>query len=349
MGLLLAVGAAVLLSFNRFAVAVGLTVLALIASYPFMKRITYWPQFFLGLNFNWGALLGWAAVRGEFDWAPALLYLGGIAWTLGYDTIYAHQDKEDDLRIGVKSSALALGERTRPWLFAFYAGSVVLWAMAGRSAGLAWPYYLGLGIAGLQLAWQAARVDIGDPEDCLAKFRSNRIVGWALLLARSERAGLPVPDPADPANFVRANTAIASPPLVPEIRLHLAGEITPLWQATETSLARDQLPPPYWAFAWAGGQALARHILDHPELVRGGAVLDFGAGSGLVAIAAAKAGARVTAAEIDRFAAAAIALNAALNGVAVAIEAPTSSAASPRRGRSCWRATCATSGRSPSA
>jgi predicted nicotinamide N-methyase len=130
-----------------------------------------------------------------------------------------------------------------------------------------------------------------------------------------------VPDPADPAAFVRANTAIGSPPLVPEIQLHLASEITPLWQATEASLARDQLPPPYWAFAWAGGQALARHILDHPELVRGRAVLDFGAGSGLVAIAAAKAGAtHVTAAEIDRFAAAAIALNAALNGVAVAIE-----------------------------
>jgi len=129
-----------------------------------------------------------------------------------------------------------------------------------------------------------------------------------------------VPDPADPAAFVRANTVVAAPPLVPEIRLHLASEITPLWQATEASLARDQLPPPYWAFAWAGGQALARHILDHPELVRGRAVLDFGAGSGLVAIAAAKAGAQVTAAEIDRFAAAAIVLNAALNGVAVAIE-----------------------------
>jgi predicted nicotinamide N-methyase len=137
---------------------------------------------------------------------------------------------------------------------------------------------------------------------------------------RSERAGSLVPEPADPADFVRANTAIASPPLVPEIRLHLACEITPLWQATEASLARDQLPPPYWAFAWAGGQALARHILDHPELVRGRTVLDFGAGSGLVAIAAAKAGARVTAAEIDRFAAAAITLNAALNGVAVAVE-----------------------------
>jgi predicted nicotinamide N-methyase len=123
-----------------------------------------------------------------------------------------------------------------------------------------------------------------------------------------------------PDAFVRANTVVAAPPLVPEIHLHLAAEITPLWHATEASLARDQLPPPYWAFAWAGGQALARHVLDHPELVRGRLVLDFGAGSGLVAIAAAKAGGRATAAEIDPFAQAAIRLNAGLSGVDVAIE-----------------------------
>jgi predicted nicotinamide N-methyase len=129
-----------------------------------------------------------------------------------------------------------------------------------------------------------------------------------------------VPESGLPDAFVRANTAVAAAPLVPEIRLHLATEITPLWHATEASLARDQLPPPYWAFAWAGGQALARHILDHPELVRGRRVLDFGAGSGLVAIAVAKAGGCVTAAEIDPFAQAAIRLNAGLNGVDVAIE-----------------------------
>ena len=122
----------------------------------------------------------------------------------------------------------------------------------------------------------------------------------------------------DPAVFVRRNTAISAPPLVPEIRLHLATEITPIWQATEESLARSALPPPFWAFAWAGGQALARYLLDHPERVAGRFVLDFGAGSGLVAIAAAKAGAAfVLAAEIDHFAAAAIAANAALNEVAV--------------------------------
>jgi predicted nicotinamide N-methyase len=123
------------------------------------------------------------------------------------------------------------------------------------------------------------------------------------------------------ADFIRANTAIAAPPLVPEIKLHLAGEITPLWQATEASLEREQLPPPYWAFAWAGGQALARHVLDHPELVRGKAALDIGAGCGLLALAAAKAGAAsATAAEIDAFAAAAIALNAALNELSVTVE-----------------------------
>ena len=124
----------------------------------------------------------------------------------------------------------------------------------------------------------------------------------------------------DPALFVRRNTEIVAPPLVPEIRLHLATEVTPIWQATEDSLAQGAVPPPFWAFAWAGGQALARFLLDRPETVAGRAVLDFGAGSGLVAIAAAKAGAgRVAAAEIDPFAAVAIAANAALNGVELAI------------------------------
>ena len=122
----------------------------------------------------------------------------------------------------------------------------------------------------------------------------------------------------DAASFVRRETVIASPPLVPEIRLHLASEVVPLWQATEADLAKQGLPPPYWAFAWPGGQALARHLLDHPDLVRGARVLDFAAGSGLGAIAARRAGAAsVAAAEIDRFAIAAISLNAALNDVAV--------------------------------
>jgi 4-hydroxybenzoate polyprenyltransferase len=176
----LAVGAAILFSLNRLSICLGLAVLGLVATYPFMKRITWWPQLFLGLNFNWGALIGWTAVGGALAWPPALLYLGGICWTLGYDTIYAHQDKEDDARIGVKSSALALGGHTRPFLFAVYAMAVVLWGMAGAAAGLGVAFYLALAVAAAQLLWQAARVDTADPADCLGKFRTNRGVGWLL-------------------------------------------------------------------------------------------------------------------------------------------------------------------------
>jgi predicted nicotinamide N-methyase len=126
---------------------------------------------------------------------------------------------------------------------------------------------------------------------------------------------------SDPADFVRRNTAIGRPPLVPEIALNLATAVTPIWQATEESLSRGSVPPPFWAFAWAGGQALARYVLDNPEVVRGREVLDIGSGSGIVAIAAGMAGAkRVVAAEIDPFAAAAISINAALNNVAISVE-----------------------------
>jgi 4-hydroxybenzoate polyprenyltransferase len=182
MAALLAVGAAVLASLPRTAIFLGFLVLLLIGTYPFMKRVTYWPQFFLGLNFNWGALMGWAAVRDGLGAPAAWLYLGGIAWTLGYDTIYAHQDKEDDVLIGVKSAALALGERTRPFLFLFYAAAVALWGMAGAADGLGAPFWIALALTAAQLAWQAARVDIHDPADCLAKFKSNRLTGWLMLV-----------------------------------------------------------------------------------------------------------------------------------------------------------------------
>ena len=177
----LALGAAVVFALNRTSVLLGFAVLGLIGFYPFMKRVTYWPQVFLGLNFNWGALLGWTAVTGALAWPSVLLYLGGVFWTIGYDTIYAHQDKEDDLRIGVKSSAIALGSHTRPWLFAFYAVALGAWAVAGLAAGLGVPFWAGLAGSALQLAWQAARVEIDDPADCLAKFGSNRMVGWLML------------------------------------------------------------------------------------------------------------------------------------------------------------------------
>src|SRR5207302_5292261 len=177
----LTIGAAVLFSLNRTTILLGAAVLALIGTYPFMKRITYWPQVFLGLNFNWGALIGWTAVTGALAWPSLFLYLGGILWTIGYDTIYAHQDKEDDARIGVKSSALVLGPQTRQALFAFYGAAVVLWALAGVGAGEGPWFRLGLAAATVQLFWQAARVDTDDPANCLAKFRSNRAVGWLLL------------------------------------------------------------------------------------------------------------------------------------------------------------------------
>src|SRR5215469_4904171 len=183
MALQVAVGAAILFSLNRLSILLGLAVLALIGTYPYMKRITYWPQLFLGLNFNWGALIGWAAVTGSLSWPPVLLYLGGICWTLGYDTIYAHQDKEDDARIGVKSSALALGERTRPFLFVFYGAAITLWLAAGLAGGLGALLLFGLALVGAQLCWQATRVDTENPVDCLEKFRSNRFAGWLLLAA----------------------------------------------------------------------------------------------------------------------------------------------------------------------
>jgi 4-hydroxybenzoate polyprenyltransferase len=182
LALQLAIGAAVLFSLDALAIALGVLVLLLVATYPFMKRITYWPQFFLGLNFNWGALLGWAAATGSLATPALLLYAGGICWTLGYDTIYAHQDKEDDVLIGVKSSALALGAATRPALFVFYALALALFVAASLAAGLSWPVWPALALVALHLAWQAATVRIDDPADCLAKFRANRWTGWLMLL-----------------------------------------------------------------------------------------------------------------------------------------------------------------------
>ena len=177
----LLIGLLILLSFNRFAIALGAASLILVFSYPLMKRITYWPQAVLGLAFNWGALLGWAAVKGALGPAPSLLYAGGIAWTLGYDTIYAHQDKDDDALLGLKSTALKFRERSKPWLYGFYGAALALVAASGAAIGLTWPFYLGVVLAGLQLLWQVSALDLGDPDDCLAKFKSNRLFGWLLL------------------------------------------------------------------------------------------------------------------------------------------------------------------------
>lgn len=183
LALQLAVGLAILLQLTPFAVIVGAVSLLLVFPYPLMKRITYWPQAWLGLTFNWGALLGWAAVQGELGLPAFLLYAAGLLWTLGYDTIYAHQDKDDDALIGVKSTALRLGDATPRWLVVFYGGALALIAAAGWAAGLGLAFYPLLAAAGLQLAWQIKDVDINDSADCLEKFKSNRFFGWLLLAA----------------------------------------------------------------------------------------------------------------------------------------------------------------------
>jgi 4-hydroxybenzoate polyprenyltransferase len=174
------IGLAVLLQFNGFAVATGIASLAIVAVYPFMKRITYGPQIVLGLAFSWGALMGWAAVFGRLDAPPLVLYAGAIAWVIGYDTIYAHQDREDDALIGIKSTALLFGDRTRPMLVLFYGLAVALIGMAGALAVAGVVFYIGLAAFAAHLAWQIARLDIGDPDRCLALFKSNRDAGLIL-------------------------------------------------------------------------------------------------------------------------------------------------------------------------
>jgi 4-hydroxybenzoate polyprenyltransferase len=180
-GLLLALSLAILISLDRAAIVLGVASLGLVAIYPFMKRVTWWPQVFLGLAFNWGALMGWAAVRGTVELPALLLYAGGIAWTLGYDTIYAHQDKEDDARIGIKSSARLLGDSSKPWLAGFYMIFIILCASAGWMAGFGWLLWLALALTAGHCVWQVRTVDLDRPDSCLAIFRANTVVGWLVL------------------------------------------------------------------------------------------------------------------------------------------------------------------------
>jgi 4-hydroxybenzoate polyprenyltransferase len=174
------VGLLVLVSFNSFTILLGIASLAIVAVYPFMKRITYWPQIVLGLAFSWGALMGWAAAFGRLGLPALLLYAGSIAWVIGYDTIYAHQDREDDALIGIKSTALLFGERTKPILSAFYALAVVLIAAAGFLAGAGAVFAIGLLVFAAHLAWQVVRLDIADPDLCLTLFKSDRDAGLIL-------------------------------------------------------------------------------------------------------------------------------------------------------------------------
>ncbi len=176
-------GFCVLVQLNNFAIYLGMTSLVLMFSYPFMKRITFWPQLWLGLTFNWGGLMGWSAVTGNLDIPAVTLYAAGLFWTLGYDTIYAHQDREEDMLIGVKSSALVLGEWTRPAVAFFYIFAFVLTAITGILAGGGGVFLLGIFLAGINLAWQVVTLNVYDSANCLAKFRSNLWYGGIVLIA----------------------------------------------------------------------------------------------------------------------------------------------------------------------
>lgn len=176
------VGLIVLLQFNTFSVVLALASLAVVAVYPFAKRFTDWPQFFLGLAFSWGALMGWAAQFGALSLAAVALYAGAVVWTIGYDTIYAHQDKEDDALIGVRSTARLFGERTRAWLVALYGLTIVLIGLSFALAGVGILAYAGLAVAAALLAWQIVKIDIDDGEQCLSLFKFNGVVGLIVFL-----------------------------------------------------------------------------------------------------------------------------------------------------------------------
>lgn len=176
------VGLLVLIQFNTFAIVLGILSLAIVAVYPFAKRFTDWPQLFLGLAFSWGGLMGWAGMFGSLSWAAIWLYLGAVAWTIGYDTIYAHQDKEDDALVGVRSTARLFGENTKAWLIGLYGVTLVLLLVAYAVAGVGLLAYLGLAVAAVMFAWQILVLDINNADQCLSLFKSNSRVGAVVFL-----------------------------------------------------------------------------------------------------------------------------------------------------------------------
>ncbi len=177
----LLLGFFILLLLRPLAAGLGIGSLLLAATYPFMKRVTYWPQAFLGLTFNWGALMGYAAATGQISLSAVTLYGAGIAWTMVYDTIYAHQDKEDDALIGVRSTALMFGRRTKWWLALFAIVMLAFLALTILLAGLGKIAWLAVAGVAVHLLWQIVAVDIDNPSDCLKKFQANRWLGWILL------------------------------------------------------------------------------------------------------------------------------------------------------------------------
>lgn len=184
------IGLAVLLQFNRFTILLGIASLGIVAVYPLMKRVTNWPQAVLGLAFGWGALMGWAAQFASLALPPLLLYAATILWIIGYDTIYAHQDKEDDALIGMKSTALRFGARTKAWLVGLYGGALALTALAGHLAGAGWLFFAGMLAAAGHLGWQIATLDTNNGANCLARFRANHAYGAIVFLTLLAGGGL---------------------------------------------------------------------------------------------------------------------------------------------------------------
>ncbi len=175
-------GFLVLIQFNAFTIWLGIGSLGLVALYPFAKRFTYWPQLVLGLTFKWGALVGWAAIQGGLSLVPVLLYAGCVFWTIGYDTIYAHQDKDDDAVLGLKSTALRFGSSTPRWLVLFYGSAILCWLIAAGSAGAGILTFLALSAVALHLSWQVMTLKTDEGDNCLVRFKSNRTVGWLFFL-----------------------------------------------------------------------------------------------------------------------------------------------------------------------
>ena len=182
LGIQLFLSALILFSFSKAAIQLGFLALALVVLYPWMKRITYWPQAFLGLTFNWGVLLGWAVLNGKISITPFLFYSAGFFWTLCYDTIYAHQDREDDLLLGLKSTAIKLGDKTRPVLSLFFLLMILFLVAGGFKADLKWPYNLAILLVTGHALWQLKKLNINDSFSCLRLFKANHWIGLLIFI-----------------------------------------------------------------------------------------------------------------------------------------------------------------------
>ena len=182
LALLLTLALLILLQFNYLTIGLGVFILLPILIYPFMKRITYWPQAMLSLCFSWGCLMGWTAIKGSIDLPVILMTIAAFTWTMGFDTIYAHQDKEDDAVIGMKSTALKFGKSTQTWLIGFYGLTIVLLYVVGMLIGAKLIYFTTIGMAALHASWQIGTLKLDDPANCLQRFKSNGVFGLIVFI-----------------------------------------------------------------------------------------------------------------------------------------------------------------------